>query len=209
MQTADMDMGHLLMTGGNGGLKVSKSQDVIIIFKRSTNEYFMSALNMCQQQLLLKISSSPCRPFSHVMELTCISLCFVLSLSLQKGLNGAIFWPVSLLWNSFIVSDGPLVNSYLFLYVVGLFNNITFIDESFFCKCSSNMLIFSSTVLFLVAHTVCLVHKLPLHVFYGAGLELSKFNLFIQGFNHLSVVLCSHTLFVLSFTLFSIFIRPF
>lgn len=115
------------------------------------------------------------------------------------------------MWNSFIVSDGPLVNvnSYLFLYVVGLFNTITFIDESFFCKCSSNMLIFSSTVLFLVAHTVCLVHKLPLNVFYGADLELSQFHLFIQGFNHVSVVLCSHTLFVLSFTLFSLFIRPF
>ncbi len=72
------------------------------------------------------------------------------------------------------------------------------------------MLTFSSTVLLLVAHTVCLLHKLPLSVFYGADLQLSKVNLFIQGFNHLSIVLCSHAMFVLSFILCTIIIiRPF
>lgn len=64
-----------------------------------------------------------------------------------------------------IVSDGSIVivNSHLYLYDVGLFNN--------FANVVQICLIIPVLYFYLVAHTVCLVHKLPLHVFYGADLE--------------------------------------
>lgn len=71
----------------------------------------------------------------------------------------------------FISVIGPLaiVTVYFVLYVDGLFNNMPFIAES--CICLNIPVLY----FFLVAHTVyAMVHKLPLNVFYGADLELSK-----------------------------------
>lgn len=64
---------------------------------------------------------------------------------------------------------GPLaiVNSYLFLYVGGLFNNMHFNDESCIC--------FIIPVLYFFCCTYSMFeHKQPLNIFYGADLELSK-----------------------------------
>lgn len=123
------------------------------------------------------------------MKLTCIFFQGV------KWCYMTCFTIVEFIWVSVI---GPLaiVNSYLFLYVGGLFNNMHFIDESCIC--------FIIPVLyFFVAHTVCLVHKQPLNIFHGADWNWVN-NLFIQGFNHLSVVLCSHYICTVIHFVFSI-----